>query len=222
MLKKDEKEFIFKNIFSSYNKKVVNESYGNFFYGLVTMMDPKLIVELGTCKGYSSIHMGLGLKECDSGGVIECYDLWDADDKKTNFHDEQKGMHLTSNVEEFKQTLDKLNLNDYVSCHTKEAFSVLKDYEENSVDIIHIDIGNCGEVLQKVIEDVKFCLKPEGILIFEGGADYRDQVGWMKKYNKKKIKKVLETDETVKESFEKLTFSVYPSVTLLKLRSQYE
>lgn len=209
-------KYIKNNVFSSYNKKEIKESYGNFFYGLVTMLNPKQIVEIGTCKGYSSVFMAKGLKDCQSEGQLHCFDLWEEDIKKTNFHKRQIGKHLTSNKNEFQKSLEILGLENNVKIHTSEAFKVLSKYENNTVDLIHVDIGNCGDSFDRIIKDVHKVLKVEGLLLFEGGTKSRDCVSWMKEYDKKSIYDSIENSDIVKENFEKLTISIYPSITLLK------
>ena len=220
MFSKKEINFIFNNLHSSYNKKQISESYGNLFYGITSLHNPKKVVEIGTCKGYSSVYMAKAIKDCNNGGLIHCYDLWEDETNKSNFHELQKGKHLTSNEKEFNETLNKLKLNDYVKIYTKEAFSVLEGFKKDSVDIIHVDIGNCGSVLEKIIPSVIKCLKNNGMFLFEGGSEYRDNLEWANKFKKKHIKEVLENNALIGLNFEKITFDIYPSLTMLKLKKE--
>jgi predicted O-methyltransferase YrrM len=202
---------------SSYNtnRGGVPANYGNFFYGLTTLVNPRLMVEIGVCEAYSTVHFAKAIKDCDMGGQLHCYDLWSKDEEKTNFHEEQKGKHLTSNHNKFTETLKKYNLQDVVTFEEKEAFSVLSKYPDASVDMIHVDIGNCGDVLEKMITDVTRALRKNGYFLFEGGAAYRDNVKWMKEFNKAPINPAL-NHTYVSEYFQFITFDEYPSLTLGK------
>jgi hypothetical protein len=107
------------NLFSSYNsnKNEVFENYGPFFYGITCLINPKLVVEIGTCKGYSTIYIAQAIKDCNNGGKMKCFDLWTEDEKKTNFHKKQQGKHLTSTENEIKNTLLENNLENIVDIY---------------------------------------------------------------------------------------------------------
>lgn len=62
------------------------------------------------------------------------------------------------------------------------------DFNIKNVDIFHVDIANDGNVYKHSLENLF-----NGIIIFEGGSLERDQVPWMKKYNKVPIKTYLDS-----------------------------
>lgn len=204
---------------SSYNtnRNGTHSNYGNFFYGLTTMVNPRLVVEIGVCQGYSTIHFAKAIKDCETGGQIHCYDLWGKDEEKTNFATNQRGKHLTSNYQEFIKTIEAYHLEDVVSFKEEEAFNVLKKYPDGVVDMIHIDIGNCGTVLQKITDDAFRVLRKNGYLLFEGGAEYRDNVKWMKEFNKEPINRALHYTYFA-ERFQFIVFDEYPSLTVARKR----
>ncbi len=214
----DQQMLAIKNIMSSYNKnkETPSRNYGNIFYSLTTLCDPKIAVEIGVCKGYSTIHIAKGIKDCNSGGKLTCFDLWESDSLKTNFHEGQIGLHLTSSKEEVKNLLIHLDLDNQVDLKTAEAFDALNEFKDESVDIIHIDIGNCGNVLDKIIPIVFCKLRKNGYFLYEGGAKYRDNVSWMTKFNKKPIFDSLVNSSYFKERFQYVTLEEYPSLTLCK------
>jgi hypothetical protein len=55
-------------------------------------------------------------------------------------------------------------------------------------------------------------LKDNGIIIMEGGSYDRDNIEWMIKYNKPKIKPVL---DRYKDTFNINTFGIIPSITII-------
>jgi len=57
-------------------------------------------------------------------------------------------------------------------------------------------------------------LSKKGVLILEGGSEKRDNVEWMSKYNKSKIKPVLEKYKT---KYSVTTLGDYPSITIIKI-----
>ena len=54
-------------------------------------------------------------------------------------------------------------------------------------------------------------LNKNGLMILEGGSEERDEVEWMKKYNKRNIKPYLES-----LNLEWKTIGNFPSITLIK------
>jgi hypothetical protein len=57
-------------------------------------------------------------------------------------------------------------------------------------------------------------MKKNGIIVMEGGSIERDNIGWMNKYKKTKIKHTL--DKYLKD-FEILTIGIIPSITIIKV-----
>ena len=58
--------------YSSYEKN----NYGELFYALMRIYQPKIVVELGTKAGFSAYHIARGLKDNEKGRLY-CYDLWE-------------------------------------------------------------------------------------------------------------------------------------------------
>ena len=85
-------------------------------------------------------------------------------------------------------------------------------FKDNSIDILHIDIANNGDVYKFTIEYYLKKVSNGGLLILEGGSKERDQVEWMKKYSKPSIKKYLDT----LKDLQVLTIGAVPSITVIK------
>ena len=52
---------------------------------------------------------------------------------------------------------------------------------------MHVDVSNDGDVILQLYNNIKKYLDKGSILLFEGGSQERDEVHWMKKYNKTPI-----------------------------------
>lgn len=82
----------------------------------------------------------------------------------------------------------------------------------NSIDIIHIDIANNGDVYEYSIQHYLPKLSSSGIMILEGGSKERDEVDWMNKYNKPKIYPII---EKYSKKYNIKTFGINPSLSLI-------
>ena len=80
-------------------------------------------------------------------------------------------------------------------------------------DIIHIDTANNGDVYEYAIDKYLSKLTVNGVLILEGGSKERDQIDWMKKYNKPQIQPVL---CKYKNDYNILTIGTVPSISLIQ------
>ena len=181
---------------SKWKSSYEENDYGDIFYGLVRVIKPKLIVELGTKNGYSAFHMAKALKE-NGYGKIHCYDLWEK---------YQYNSCPMSVAEE--------NLKEFVNSGTavlklRDIIGIDKDYD--SVDILHIDLGNHGKILEQIIP--YWLPKVKSLVILEGGSEERDNVEWMKKYNKQPIRNWLNKR---KNKFQYIVLKSFPSLTLIE------
>lgn len=135
-------------------------SYGDFFYALMRIYQPEKVVELGTKAGYSAYHIARGLK-ANGHGTLDCHDLWEA-------YAETYGFGYTSktaaeeNLKEFKHI---------ISLKLSDAIGVDKEYE--MIDILHVDLDNDGEILEKIVPE--WIDKTRQLIIIEGGSAERDE-----------------------------------------------
>jgi predicted O-methyltransferase YrrM len=202
---------------SAYNHyKQQAGSYGTFFEGLTKILNPQLIVEIGVCEGYSAVHFAKGLKECGCGGKLECYDLWEDEESKSNIAIEERNTHLVPTMDKFLRLVSENKLDEFVNVHTKEAFIVLPYYDDEEIDIIHLDISNCGKVIEDIMPEVHRTLKSGGYFLHEGGAGWRDDIGWMKKFNKRSIVEERNNNFWLGKYFEVFVIDQYPSLTVCK------
>ncbi|MBL56326.1 MAG: hypothetical protein CMP61_03975 [Flavobacteriales bacterium] len=96
-----------------------------------------------------------------------------------------------------------------------DFYMTYEKFEDNSIDILHIDIANNGDVAEFMFEHYMRKLKPDGIVIFEGGSEERDQVEWMRKYNKSHICPIFKKHKDT-GLYEIMTLGNMPSLTLVQ------
>jgi predicted O-methyltransferase YrrM len=109
--------------------------------------------------------------------------------------------------------VQQFNLYDNVTIDYGDFYDVYKKYNDKSIDILHIDIANNGDVYEYMFKNYINKVKDDGIILMEGGSNQRDHVEWMTKYNKPKIKPVLDKYMT---NFDIKTIGGLPSLTIIK------
>lgn len=172
-------------------------NYGELFYSLVRIYKPRKVVELGTLAGYSAYHIARGLR-VNGQGILDCYDLWE----NYEFYSVPKS-EAEKNLREFR---------DIVSLESRNVVDADKLYE--TVDILHVDVDNEGEILQKIIPN--WIDKMRQLIIIEGGSKKRDEEEWMIRNKKLPIKPWLEDFAHRRGDIEYFTFEPFPSLTIIK------
>jgi hypothetical protein len=158
---------------------------GRVLYELVMTLRPVKIVEFGVLHGYSTVSMAMALHELGRG-YIEAYDLWD----------EYEFNH--GNKEEVKKTIEEYGLSRHVLLLEGDAFYT----EIRSADLIFVDLSNDGDKIEKIYN--LYHLKAP--IAFEGGTKERDEVDWMKKYNRCPIQESLVPYHILDSRFPSLSF----------------
>lgn len=154
---------------SSYNNKEI-VTYKDIFELIFKFYDNKMqfnIVEFGILNGFSLKIIA----DYFSFSNIQAFDIFDKFD----------GNHAC------KDHLIKL-FNDYgnVSIHFGDFYQQHNVINDNSIDILHIDIANNGDIYEFTEQMYFRKMRSGGIILLEGGSLERDNVEWMIKYNKKK------------------------------------
>jgi uncharacterized UPF0146 family protein len=176
---------------SSY--KTSKLTYKHIFQLICFSTKPSKIIEFGILDGFS-LHcfQQFTSDSCE----IMAYDIFE--DFNGNHGDQQL---LTNTFSKFPNI--HINKGDFYNHHM--------NLEDNSIDIIHIDIANTGDVYDFAITHYMPKLKNTGVIILEGGSIDRDNVWWMKKYNKPLISDYLKTCP-----YEYTIINPYPSITIVK------
>lgn len=178
---------------SSYNNKDID--YGHLIEAVTMSINPKKIVEIGILDGFSLTHFINSTNEAYTN--ISAYDIFDKfNGNHANESELKERFKSYENVE--------INYGDFYELH--------KNMANNSIDIIHIDIANNGEVYEYAIQHYLPKLSSSGIMILEGGSKERDEVDWMNKYNKPKIYPII---EKYSKNYNIKSFGNKPSLTLI-------
>lgn len=179
--------------YSSYEEN----NYGDFFYALIRIYQPRKVVELGTKAGYTAYHIARSLR-ANKRGSLDCYDLWE----KYEFNSVPQSV-AEENLKEFR---------DIISFKPGNAIGVEQAYKE--IDILHVDLSNEGEILEKVVPC--WIDKIRQVIVIEGGSSERDRVEWMIKFKKIPLRKWLEDFARRREDIEYFTIEPFPSITIIR------
>ena len=175
--------------YSSYEEN----NYGELFYSLVRIYQPEKVVELGTKAGFSAYHIARGLK-ANGHGSLDCYDLWEHEAMYEMACKNLKGL----------EKIVKVNRHDAIGV----------DINYKSIDILHVDLGNEGGILEKIIP--LWIDKTRQLIIIEGGSIERDKRSWMINLGKTPIRSWLEEFSRLRTDIEYFTFDPFPSVTIIR------
>lgn len=177
---------------SSYNNKI---NFGDIISTITFLKKPQNIVECGILEGYS---LDKFIRNSNTDTQIDAYDIFN----KFN------GNHAIKD-----KILKQFNKYDNVNINYGDFYDVYKKYEDKSIDILHIDIANNGDVCEFMFQNYVDKLKDDGIILMEGGSFQRDTIEWMIKYNKPKIKPIL---DKYSDKFYIKTIGEIPSITIIK------
>ena len=169
--------------------------FSNEFALITKSVNPKLIVEFGIGNGYSLLSF---IKHSSTDCIIRAFDIFD------DFQYSAADYNTISDMfSEYKNvTIRKINFYDaYKSC------------KNGTIDILHIDIANDADVYKFAVENYLPKMSEHGVMILEGGSEARDNVDWMDKYNKKKIKPYL---DSISGDYIIHTINKFPSITIIK------
>lgn len=176
--------------------------YGWLFYALVRIHRPRVCIELGVLDGYSLICTARGLLD-NKAGILHGYDLW------------KDYPYKHACIDDVQNRVDSTGLTDFVELHKADAYAVPDMWPDDSVDWVHVDISNDGEVADWALYAWRSKLKNGGLLLLEGGSEERDRAEWMVKYEKVPIMPALREWDDV---YEIVTFDPAPSLTVCKKR----
>ena len=175
------------------------EKFSKVFKALCFSMNPKKIVEFGLLDGYS---LDCFLDSTEEDCSIEAYDLFE--DFPYNAADFGAISEKYSNISSSRLKIQKADI-----------FKSREFLRPGGIDIIHVDVANNGETYQFCIDNFLPILKNGGILLMEGGSEERDNCEWMVKYNKPKIREVLNRYADILDI---QVFSEFPSLTMIKYK----
>ena len=173
---------------SSYLNKI---DYSEIIKTICFIKNPKKIVEFGILDGFSLKSFVDNTNNCQ----IEAYDIFD------EFIGNSASFEVISKFSKYKNI--KIEYGDF--------YKKVDDFEDNSIDILHIDIANNANVYKFAIAYYLPKVKENGIILLEGGSNERDQVEWMTKYKKPLINPYLNHFKNLKH----IVIGKMPSMTII-------
>lgn len=156
---------------------------------------PKKIVEFGILDGFS---LNCFAESCDRDTIIEAYDLFE---------------DFPYNSSDYNKTLNTFSIYNNVIIHKANFYNQYLNFEKESIDILHIDIANDGNVYEFALNNYMEKISKNGIMILEGGSEERDEYDWMIKYKKRKINPFL---KSINDKFNIKIIDKFPSMTIIK------
>jgi len=183
-------------------------NFGLIFTQTVLLRMPKIVVDLGVLNGYSTVHLATAVKHLkESMGFdshVYAYDLFSGYEYKHGLKDCV-----------IRET-ERYDLQDFVTVTEMDAFEAYKDFEDETVDLIHLDISNDGDKINKFLTLWNSKINPlYGIVLLEGGSEERDNISWMVEYNKPSIRKELFSNVIIKNEYNVFIYNQFPSLTML-------
>jgi len=182
-----------------------NPYYSLFFYNLVKEMHPDLCVELGTLAGYSAYCISSALKK-NGHGHLECWDLWE------NYKYNHVPLRTAEN-----------NLKGLpVILYNSDAFKAHENYRNGSVDLLMVDLSNDGDTYSRILHDWYPKLSEHSKVLMEGGTEERDNIKWMKDYNKRPILDAIMNDEFILSHYNNTVLVPFPGLTVFEKKPPEE
>lgn len=178
---------------SSYKSNI---DFGEIITTLSFINAPQKIVEIGILEGYS---LSKFIEATSTNTSIDAYDIFNK---------------FNGNCANKDELFSKFNKFSNVKIQEGDFYDIYKLYPDKSIDILHIDIANNGDVFEYVFTNYLNKINNNGIVILEGGSSTRDNIEWMNKYNKPKIKPII---EKYKDTYKIKVIGEYPSLTLIKI-----
>jgi predicted O-methyltransferase YrrM len=177
---------------SSYTTRDID--YAEVLTMLIKIHKPHKVIEFGILNGYSLQIISETIPQMAS---IDAYDIFE---------------DFTGNYAQ-RDIINKFTGINIAYGDFYEKYAEIKD---GSVDLLHIDIANNGDVYKFAIEKYISKIRNGGLIILEGGSEKRDKIDWMIKYNKPPIRPVL---DEISKKYTVCTLGIIPSITLIHKNS---
>ena len=146
-----------------------------FAYDLLRWRQPEVVVELGTHYGVSLLAILQALRDADAAAAVHAVDTWEGD--------EHAGLYGPEVLTLLKDVLGQAGLS--AELHQRLFSEALADFEDESVDLIHIDGLHTYEALAEDFTTWLPKLAPGGLMLLHdvdpasgyGSAQYyRDEI----------------------------------------------
>ncbi len=152
-----------------------------FAYDLIRNTKPKIVVELGTHKGNSLFSMAQAIKDGKLKTELHGVDTWEGDP--------QAGYYGEDVYEEFLRISKEYYKDVKIIPHKMLFDDAVKKFEDNSIDILHIDGLHTYEAVKHDFETwLPKVNKDTGIIMFHDVCETKDDFGVYKLWDELKKK----------------------------------
>ena len=152
----------------------------DFAYDLVVNTKPRIITELGTHRGHSLFSFAQAVSDKKLKTKLYGIDSWEGD-VQAGFY----GDKILQQIKNVKNTYYKgLNIN-LIQKYFRDAVS---DFEDNSIDILHIDGLHTYEAVKQDYNDWLPKVKKDGIILLHDIAEKKGDFGVYKLWDEIKEK----------------------------------
>ncbi|BFH11307.1 class I SAM-dependent methyltransferase [Paenibacillus melissococcoides] len=134
------------------------EGHRRFAYDFMRYLNPGSVVELGTHYGCSFFTFCQAVKDFDLTTKLYAIDTWEGDEQ-AGFYGEDVYVTVTSTVENIFPNID-------ITLLRKTFDEALNDFEDNSIEVIHIDGLHTFEAVSHDFETWLPKLKEDGVIMF--------------------------------------------------------
>lgn len=174
-----------------FSKDTPSSWWGHVFfaYDLVANIKPKRIVELGTHYGVSFFSMCQAAKDLSLNIKLHAVDTWLGDAHAKAGYEEKDLVY-----NEFKKSLNFYCGNLEINLHRKLFDEALKDFSENSIDLLHIDGYHTYDAVKHDFESWLPKMKKAGIILLHDIHERKENFGVYKLW------------EEIKEKYDTLEF----------------
>ena len=136
----------------------------NFAYDLVSYLKPKIIVELGTHYGCSFFAFAQAMKDKNLTTELYGVDSWEGEE-----HAGKYGSEVYNIV---NQSISSYFSKQNIFLHKMYFDKALNEFEDNSIDILHIDGLHTYNATKEDFYNYLPKLSENGIVLFHDTADY--------------------------------------------------
>jgi SAM-dependent methyltransferase len=131
-------------------------------------IEPKLIIEVGTWKGASAIHMANILKENYTNFEIVCVDTWLGSVEHWTNEDYHRNMSngRPNLYDQFRSNIVHLGLTDYITPFPIDSINACEWFraKQLSADAIYIDAGHDYNSVRMDLMNWAYVLRPGGYM----------------------------------------------------------
>ena len=182
-----------------------------FAYDLIANTKPDIVVELGTHRGNSLFSMAQAIKDFNLNTKLHGVDTWEGD-KHAGYYEERVYKKFLEVKEKYYKDID-------ITPHKMYFDEAVKNFEENSIDVLHIDGLHTYEAvkhdfetwLPKVKKDTgiilfhDICVRRKGFGVYKFWAELKKEYDTVQFYHYYGLGVIFLDESTYKEISKKST-----------------